>query len=190
MLARSLEYTSLYPLNRRQLKNPMTDFKTDRLFITPYTAEHVEANLEMDMDPDVLRFIGDGTVMPREERRALLSGSAGWPDGMGKWSVFLKSAPEDFLGWVCLIPLTDHHTIELGYRFKKSAWGKGYATEASRPLIAYGFNVLGLAEITAVTNPEHKASQNVLRKLGFKAHGEEFAYGQMLPIFYLMAPDG
>ncbi|MGI9374197.1 MAG: GNAT family N-acetyltransferase [Hyphomicrobiales bacterium] len=166
----------------------MTEFETERTLITPYIAEHADTNLEMDMDPDVMRYIGDGTVTPREERRKQLLSQAGLDDGKGKWSVFLKSNPKEYLGWVCLIPLKDHHAIELGYRFKKDAWGKGFATEAARPLIAYGFDVLKLNEIAAVTHPENAASQNVLRKLGFEARGAEFAYGQMLPIFYLIAP--
>ena len=166
----------------------MPEFQTERLLITPYGAEHLDANLEMDMDPDVMRYIGDGTVTPRDERSRILRAQIGLKDGMGKWSIFPKSDPGDYLGWAGIFPLKDHHTIELGYRFKKDVWGKGFATEAARPLIAYGFDVLKLNEITAVTHPENAASQNVLRKLGFEARDAEFAYGQMQPIFYLMAP--
>jgi [ribosomal protein S5]-alanine N-acetyltransferase len=55
---------------------------------------------------------------------------------------------------------------ELGYRFMQKYWGKGYATEAAKAMIDYGFNEMGLTEIYAMTDIDNKASRHVLEKCG------------------------
>ena len=167
---------------------PLPEFETPRLFLRPYQLADVAACLEMDMDPDVVRYVGP--VGTREERRIELTERAtrALGPGLGIWCIFPRDEPQRFIGWVILIPLRDHHTIEVGYRLGKTDWGKGYATEATAAVISHGFETLGLREITAVTDPQNTASQRVLAKLGFASSGKEYAYGQMLPIFYLKAP--
>jgi RimJ/RimL family protein N-acetyltransferase len=70
--------------------------------------------------------------------------------------------------------------IELAYRFKRSAWGRGIATEAGRACLDFGFGECGLLEIVALAYPENVPSQRVLAKLGFKQTGHHEAYGQHL----------
>ena len=62
-------------------------------------------------------------------------------DGLGTWVIVEKSTGE-FLGWFGLQPLDERGDVELGYRLRRSAWGKGYATEGSRALIQKGFTDL------------------------------------------------
>jgi RimJ/RimL family protein N-acetyltransferase len=170
------------------MRQALPDFETPRLVMRQYSAKDVQVCLDMDMDKDVMRYVAH--VGPRVERERELKErvTRNFGPGLGVWSLFVKEDPDRFIGWVILIPLRDHHTIELGYRIKKDHWGNGYATEACRPVISHGFEVLGLSEITVVTDPENRASQNVLAKLGFEPAGQEFAYGQMLPIYYLKDP--
>jgi RimJ/RimL family protein N-acetyltransferase len=61
---------------------------------------------------------------------------------------------------------------QLGYMFRQDAWGQGYASEAARAVLDYGFQTLGLEAATAGTFVGNQASENVLRKLGFKLKGE------------------
>jgi RimJ/RimL family protein N-acetyltransferase len=60
---------------------------------------------------------------------------------------------------------------ELAYVLAKDSWGFGYATEVARRLIAFGFNDLGLDQITATCHPENLASARVLEKVGMRFEG-------------------
>jgi RimJ/RimL family protein N-acetyltransferase len=81
--------------------------------------------------------------------------------------------------------LEDTGLIELGYRFVRPAWGQGVATEAGRSVLAYGFGRLGIDPIVAVTHPENRASQQVLRKLGFRFTETAFHYGGVAKTYEL-----
>ena len=88
--------------------------------------------------------------------------------GHSLWVVIEKSGGE-LIGdcGFLRMPEPDEHEIELGYRLMKSWWGRGYATEAAAACVEYGFDRLSLDCIVAVTNPENRASQRVLQKIGF-----------------------
>ncbi len=58
--------------------------------------------------------------------------------------------------------------IDITYRLRESAWGKGYGLELAKALVEYGFNTLKLPEITATITPDNKASKAIAAKLGFK----------------------
>lgn len=64
-----------------------------------------------------------------------------------------------------------HFRAEIGYGINKPFEGKGYTSEATIPLIEYGFNQLGLQRIEAITGPENKASQKIIHKLGMQKEG-------------------
>ena len=73
--------------------------------------------------------------------------------------------------------------VEVGYILKRSAWGKGYATESCRRLLKFAFEETPLEEIVAVTDPENTASQKVLRKSGLIEEGIRRAYATQCPGF-------
>lgn len=68
--------------------------------------------------------------------------------------------------------------IELGYRFARKHWGKGYATEITKAALQYGFQKLGFSEIIAMTDPQNLASQKILNKIGFTKRGLELYNGE------------
>ena len=72
--------------------------------------------------------------------------------------------------------------IELAYRFRRSAWGRGIATEASVVCLQFGFETLRLSEIIALAYPENAPSQRVLSKLGFEAAGRRLRLWQELAV--------
>jgi RimJ/RimL family protein N-acetyltransferase len=94
---------------------------------------------------------------------------------LGVWKARVIASSE-FIGWFHLRPnpLFDNR-IELGYRLKRSFWGKGFATEGARALIAYGFDQLGLDSIMAQTLQRNLASRRVMEKLGMRVE-TEFTY--------------
>ncbi len=69
-------------------------------------------------------------------------------------------------GWVGLF--VDGETAEIGYRFFRSYWGQGYATEAARAVIADAFERLGVVRVKALTMAVNAGSRRVMEKLGMR----------------------
>ncbi|HSA83179.1 MAG TPA: GNAT family N-acetyltransferase [Geminicoccaceae bacterium] len=157
---------------------PQPELATARLRLRPRTLDDLEANLAMDLDPEVHRQIFlHGPPDPATHRAELRDKIAsGWPQDGALWVVEWRTQP-GFLGWCCLIPLEDSGLIEIGYRYIRAAWGRGVATEAGRAVLEHGFRTLGLDPIVAVTHPDNRASQRVLEKLGLRYLGLRFHYG-------------
>jgi len=86
---------------------------------------------------------------------------------LGRWAIHAKSN-DAFLGWCGLKLMEDMGTVDLGYRLLPSAWGKGYATEAARYTLQYGFQVLQLEVITGMAHVDNTASLRVLEKIGMQ----------------------
>jgi RimJ/RimL family protein N-acetyltransferase len=144
--------------------------ETDRITMRDFTPDDVEALVELDRDPEVMRYITGGEPTPRAtiERevlpRFLAFHEAG--DGLGFWAA-LDRRDHRFLGWFHLRPeSSDPNDIGLGYRLHRRAWGRGLATEGSRALLAHGFETLGLSDIVANAMPDNAASIRIMEKLG------------------------
>ena len=163
---------------------------TPRLRLRPRAIADLDACVAMDLDPEVHRFIYlDGPPDPEQHRQQLRARIAsGWPSEGGIWVVEWRAEP-GFLGWCGLFPLEDSGLIEIGYRYVRAAWGQGVASEAGRAVLDHGFRDLGLDPIVAVTHPDNLASQRVLAKIGLKARGRAFHYGQSLAFFHLSRAD-
>lgn len=140
---------------------------TERIRLEPLTSDHAELLVELDSDAEVLRFIF-GRALPRDEvveqhlpRRLRPDGP---PRGIGYWAGFAGDA---FLGWWALaVDDEDVETAELGYRLRRQAWGRGYATEGSRALLDHAFRTLGLPVVWATTMAVNAGSRGVMTKLG------------------------
>jgi RimJ/RimL family protein N-acetyltransferase len=110
-----------------------------------------------------------------------------YPSGMGYWSII---APEGFVGWVLLTPLDLHGPeIEIGWRLVRAAWGRGYATEAARPVVHHALSMLPLPQVIADIDPQNTASIGVARKLGFRPAGDVPFHGHMV-VRYVADPVG
>jgi RimJ/RimL family protein N-acetyltransferase len=107
--------------------------ETERLLLRRFTEDDVSNLVELDADPQVMRFITGGRATPREEVESeLLPAFLGHYEryaGHGFWAAIEKSSGR-FLGWFHLRPDEGAAPgeVELGYRLRRSAWGKGYAT--------------------------------------------------------------
>ncbi len=164
--------------------------ETPRLILRPRGLGDLEANMAMDMDPRVHRYIyGDTPPDPEAHSRRLRGQIEGdWPARGGLWVVEERATP-GFLGWCALVPLEDSGFVEIGYRYVPDAWGRGIATEAARAVFDHGFRVLGFDPIVAVSHPQNAASHRVLLKIGLRRQGTAFHYGQDLAFFRLDAAD-
>jgi RimJ/RimL family protein N-acetyltransferase len=163
--------------------------KTKRLLLRPLELDDLELCVSLFADPDVMAYVREPQTRQQvEDKMPLICGRAG---GIGVWCVcdiatgekmgtaVLLPMPieEDELDWTLMKgPDVPAGEIEVGYILKQSAWGRGIATEACRRLLKFGFEVLALDEIVAVTDPDNAASQRVLQKCGLAMNGTRRAY--------------
>ncbi|WP_329251520.1 GNAT family N-acetyltransferase [Actinoallomurus sp. NBC_01490] len=145
--------------------------ETNRLTLRRFTEADEDNLLELDSDPEVMRFLNGGKPTPREEIRGQILRFLDYYErfeGLGFWAVQEKVTGR-FLGWFHFRPRKTgprDGEIELGYRLRRSAWGKGYATEGSRALIRKGFIELGVERVVAETMAVNLGSRRVMEKAG------------------------
>jgi RimJ/RimL family protein N-acetyltransferase len=145
--------------------------ETERLVLRRFTEADVDNLFDLDSDPDVMRFLTGGKPTPRDViRNEILPRFLHYYEryaGFGFWAAIDKSTGQ-FLGWFHFRPAegSGPDEVELGYRLRKSAWGKGYATEGSRALIRKGFTELGVRRVVASTMAVNAASRRVMEKAG------------------------
>lgn len=154
-----------------------TRIETDRLLLSIPDQRDLEDYFEMDSDPEVHRFIDNQPVQHRGQIEAVIGmlQEQFHRNGTARLSVRDKQTGE-CLGWCGLKYFGDEvngHSgfYELGYRFKRRHWGKGYATESALAVIHHGFQLFQPDAIYAMTHPENQASGHVLTKLGFELTG-------------------
>ncbi|GAA2193144.1 GNAT family N-acetyltransferase [Micromonospora lupini] len=144
---------------------------TERLRLRRLTAADVDAIVELDSDPEVMRFLTGGVATPRatvrDEQVPRLLAQYEQRPGLGRWAA-LDRAGGDFLGWFALDPSEDGSEAELGYRLRRSTWGRGLATEGSRALVRYAFDTVGVRRVWAETMAVNERSRRVLVKAGLR----------------------
>ncbi|MCP5075451.1 MAG: GNAT family N-acetyltransferase [Rhodobacteraceae bacterium] len=173
-------------------------FKSDRLMYRPLDEGDLDIGIDLLTDPQVMRYVGD--VMTKEEvagdmqvaTRRCGRGCIGiwcladFTTGEKVGTAFLLPMPveEDDTNWDLVVggDIPDA-PIEVGYLLKKSAWGKGYATEACRRMVQFAFEETLLEELVATTDAENLASQRVLLKSGLLSQGLIPAYAGHYPGF-------
>jgi RimJ/RimL family protein N-acetyltransferase len=148
--------------------------ETNRLLLRTFTLADAPLIYELNLDPEVTRYTGDPIkdVHHAEQvlEQVILPQYALY--NHGRWAVHIK--PElEFIGWCGLKTRPERNEIDLGYRFMKTVWGKGYATEAAYACIKYGFEKLKLDRIVGRAMPQNTASIRVLEKCDMQYIGEE-----------------
>jgi len=147
-------------------------FHSERLTFKEFHKEDAPGLYLLNADPEVIKYTGDPPFDSIEQAQQFVDSYDHYQKyGFGRWSTFLKSNNE-FIGW-CGIKLNEHHDHDLGFRFYKKHWGKGFATEAAMTSLDHGFNKLGLKTIIGRAAKENLASIRVLEKLGMEFYKED-----------------
>jgi [ribosomal protein S5]-alanine N-acetyltransferase len=146
--------------------------ETERLFLREIYLTDVAGFFELDSDPEVHRYLGSTPVQNNQQiveaiqfiRQQYMN------NGIGRWAVIDKKT-NDFIGWAGLKlitePINNHvNFYDLGYRFIRSYWGQGIATEAANASLAYAFNTLRVKEVYAHADCANTGSNKVLSKVG------------------------
>ena len=149
---------------------------TERLLLRPATLDDLIAWHAISRDAEEAWFGAPSSTL--DDARANLEKHMRHQEehGFGLWAVELL-ATRDVIGAAGLNHLADGPEIEVGYRFLRTQWGNGYATEAARASIRFGLDELGLEEIVAVTLPTNEASRRVMEKCGLALVGVVPVYG-------------
>lgn len=163
--------------------------ETERLLLRNFTEDDASLIYELNIDLDVMRYthvilrdldhakdILENTILPQY---ALYN--------YGRWAVHLKPGLE-FIGWSGLKYRSQLNEVDLGYRFKKSAWGKGYATEAAFASIRFGFEKIGLGRIVGRAEFDNVTSWKVLEKCGMTYIGRGEVDGFPVKIYEIFNP--
>jgi RimJ/RimL family protein N-acetyltransferase len=146
----------------------VTTIRTDRLILRPWQDSDLAPWADLNADPVVREFWPN--VLTPAQSAAALREFAGNVErrGWGWWAVEV-AATGQFIGMAGLDPIEDDAPfdgVETGWRLSRDAWGHGYATEAARAALDYGFDQLGLAEIYAIAVAGNERSFAVMRRLG------------------------
>ena len=143
--------------DRGQVPQPV--LRTARLLLVPLADRHLDLEIQLDSDPEVLRYLGGRARSPVEvaESHARRMALTGRVDGLGFWMAFGSgggmrgSAPPaseqegEFAGLMMLPPAhgpdqpDDPAVSDLGYRLVRRYWRQGLASEASRALLRHAF---------------------------------------------------
>ncbi|MDF4252789.1 GNAT family N-acetyltransferase [Streptomyces sp. WMMB303] len=145
-----------------------TELLTERLLLRAWRESDLAPWAAMNADPQVREHFPG--VLDRAQSDASVARfqadleARGW----GWWAVEVRASGE-FIGFAGLDPVEEElpvEGVEVGWRLARSAWGHGFATEAGRAAVEFGFASLGLPEIVAITPVGNVRSQAVMRRLG------------------------
>jgi [ribosomal protein S5]-alanine N-acetyltransferase len=153
--------------------------ETDRLLLREFVQEDFAELFRMNRDKEIMQYVGDGATRNYEEQideldRLILNYKK--RPGLGIWATLLKES-NTFIGGSGLVYYDNTSEIEIGYRMLKEYWNQGYATEASKALLQYGFEQLGLKKIVSSAHTENIASRRVMEKIGLQFKDFRFHYG-------------
>lgn len=151
--------------------------RTARLTLRPLQPEDAVILHRIYQTEGVLRYFPNPNPPALEKvLRFVIEQEHHWEKyGYGNWGI-LPNDQSEIIGWAGLQFLLELDETEVGYLMDKPYWGKGYATEAARLSLQFGFNHFALPRMVGLVHPENIASRRVLEKCGM-------TYEKTIPIW-------
>ncbi|HEY9371305.1 GNAT family N-acetyltransferase [Streptomyces sp.] len=149
----------------------MTEIRTPRLILRRWTDDDLVPMAEINADPEVMQWIGDGAVRDLEETAEDIERwEEEWDEeGFGLFAVELIGSGE-LIGFAGLsVPEFLPEVlpaVEIGWRLGRPFWGQGYASEAAHAALEFALQDRGLDRVIGIAHISNTASENVMRKLG------------------------
>lgn len=148
--------------------------QTERLTLSPLSDDHLEHEVVLDSDAEVLRYLSSKPRTREEVERAhaFRLEQSREVEGLGVWAGFLRDEPHRFVGiWMLQPPHGPSQPkvpgeADIGYRLRREFWRRGLAKEGSRELMRYGFEEVGLERIFAQTMAVNTPSRATMASLG------------------------
>ena len=142
--------------------------ETNRCYLRVLNSSDAENFFALNSDKEVIKYTGDKSFETIEAARDFLLKYNQYKEfGYGRWAVINKEN-NDFLGWCGLKFSPDLKETDIGFRFFRKHWNKGYATETAKACLEYGFNTLKLEKIVGRAMEENIGSIKVLEKIGMQ----------------------
>ena len=169
-----------------RLSKPLIE--TPRLILREFTVDDAYKIWELNSDPEVIKYTGDPPFETVENARDFLNNYKDYENnGFGRWAVIKKNS-DPFLGW-CGLKLNEQNLIDLGFRFFRREWNKGYATEAAKACLEYGFIELNINEIIGRVAKENTGSIKVLEKLSMEYWKNDSCKGIENSLYYKISKE-
>jgi RimJ/RimL family protein N-acetyltransferase len=149
--------------------------ETERLVLRRLALADLDEFLALHRDPEVVRFVRGLNRAQAEER--LRANEQEWAARSHGMLAVLDRASGCLLGRVGLKHWPQFQETEAGWLLRRDAWGHGYATEAGRACLDWGFAALPITYVTAMIHPENTRSIGVARRLGFEPVREDVLLG-------------
>ncbi len=158
--------------------------ETERLKLRPFSEGDVAAFCELSQDPEVVRYVGDRRVPTLQEAWRAIAGWIGhWAlRGYGQWAIEERTSGQ-LIGRAGIINPAEWPGPEVGYLLGKAWWGHGYATEAARAAMDWGFEQIGFAELISLIDPANAPSIAVATRLGETLRSEADLWGHTFLIY-------
>ena len=162
--------------------------ETERLFLREFVSSDGFHFFHLNNDLEVMQFTGDKAFNSMDEAQEFIDGYDDYrKNGFGRWAVCLKTT-NLFVGWCGLKLDKKTNEVDIGYRFYKKYWGEGFATEAAKGCIDYGFSTLNLKMIVGRSYVKNKASIKVLEKCNLTFE-KEILYDNKSAVLYTIYND-
>jgi ribosomal-protein-alanine N-acetyltransferase len=157
--------------------------ETDRLYLRPFEEKDAPFLYELNSDEEVMRYTGDVPFKDIKAAERFAINYVTLPESqfrlfnMGRLAVIRKE-DEAFLGWSGLKKHQEYGFVDIGYRFMKKYWHKGYATESGKAVVKHGFEDHNLELLVAQVHELNYGSQVVAQKLGMNLDHRFFWEGR------------
>lgn len=142
---------------------------TERLRLRAWQEADREPFAALNSDPVVMEYFPEPLDRARSDALIERLGAGFARNGFGLWALEVRDTGE-FIGFAGLaVPSFEAHftpAVEVGWRLARGAWGNGYATEAGRAALDFGFERAGLEEIVSLTTVANRRSRAVMERLG------------------------
>lgn len=140
--------------------------ETSRLQLRTFALQDAQDLFHLNADPLVLKYTGDLAFKDENEASDFILHYDHYREyGYGRWAVIDRES-EVFLGWCGLKYSSEKKETDIGFRLQRRYWGKGFATEAAKACMNYGFTELGLTRIVGRAQTKNIPSLKVLEKIG------------------------
>ncbi len=157
---------------------PTPSIHTAHLILRPLLPDDATELHQVYQSEGVLRFFPHPAPPPLEKVQRFIAGqSEHWEQyGYGDWAV-VQSSEQMMIGWAGLQYLPELDETEVGFLLDRPTWGRGFATEAAKASLGYGFETLNLEHTVALVHPDNLASRRVIEKCGMSYVGNLTLWG-------------
>jgi RimJ/RimL family protein N-acetyltransferase len=172
----------------------MIHLETERLILRPFEIADALYLHGMNSDNEVLKYTGDIVSKSVADAEIYITDYVSNPEGqhlkyrMGRLAVIDKVTNE-FVGFCGIKTHEASQITDIGYRFMRKHWGKGYATEACTAVLEFAFEIHKKQQIIAHVHEYNTGSQRVAEKLGFTLEHRFLWDGELPGRYYKLTRD-